>query len=246
MTNTVSRIISDDTLSCIVQIESAGRVHVRARTSSAAGLAQFVDATWLAVVRRHRPDWFNDRTTAQVLALRFEARCAIEMLARFSEDNVAIIGPGWADGDLYLAHFAGPATARNLCRAHPSTPASSIFSTRAIASNRSILSGRTCGEVKAWAARKMAAASGRNWIAVYMRGVKPVTPPAVKRIAKGATAGTATTAAVGAQQGWPVSVWLIAAGLVLLVAGIAGVVWWWRCRRTPNKLEHCEDADGLV
>lgn len=246
VSHTVSRIVSDETLSRIIQIESAGRTDARARTSSATGLAQFVSATWLATVRKHRPDWFKDRTTAQVLALRLDARSAIEMLARFSEDNTAIIGAGWSDGDLYLAHFAGPVTARNLCRAHPSTPASSVFSAAAVAANPSILSGRTCAEVRAWAARKMAAAGDRNWITVYMRGAKPVTPPAVKRIAKGTAAGAATTAVVGAQQHWSVSRWLIAAGLLLLIAGIAGVIWWWRSRHAPNKIEQCEVNDGLV
>lgn len=248
MTGPVSRIVSDDTLSRIIQIESAGRIDARARTSSAAGLAQFVNATWLATVRRHRPDWFRDRTTAQVLALRFDARCAIEMLARFCEDNAAFIGAGWSDGDLYLAHFAGPATARNVCRAPPSASATSIFGAAATAANRSILSGRTCGEVRRWAARKMAAAGGRNWIAVHMRGEKPALPSAVKRIAKSTTAGAAATVAVGAQQDWSVSSWLIATGLVLLVAGIAGAIWWRRSRfsSAPNKLEHVEDTNGLV
>ncbi len=246
MTNTVSRIVSDETLSRIIQIESAGRADARARTSSATGLAQFVSATWLATVRRHRPDWFKDRTTAQVLALRLDARCAIEMLARFSEDNTAIIGAGRSDGDLYLAHFAGAGTARKLCRAIPSSPASSVFSAAAIAANPSILSGRTCGEVRAWAARKMAAAGDRNWIAIYMQGAKPVTPPAVKRIAKGTAAGAAATVAAGAQQNWSVSHWLIAAGFLLLIAGIAGAVWWWRSRHAPNKIEQCEGSDGLV
>lgn len=246
MANTVSRIVSDETLSRIIQIESAGRVDARARTSSAAGLSQFVSATWLAVVRKHRPDWLDGRTTAQILALRFDARCAIEMLARFSEDNSAVIGAGWSDGDLYLAHFAGPITARNLCRVSASAPASSIFSSAAIAANRSILPGRTCGQVRAWAAQRMAAAGGRNWVAVYISGAKPITPPAVKRIATAGTATAATAAATGAQQGWPLSRWLIAAGLVLFVAGVAGTIWWFRSRRVPNRLETIEVTDGLV
>lgn len=246
MTNTVSRIVSDETLSRMIQIESAGRADARARTSSATGLAQFVDATWLATVRRHRPDWLKDRTTAEVLRLRLDPRCAIEMLARFSEDNTAVIGAGWSDGDLYLAHFAGAGTARNLCRAPLSAPASSVFSQSAIAANASILSGRTCGQVRAWAARKMAAAAGRNWIAVHLNNAKPMTPPAVKRIAKAAAAGAATTATVGAQQGWYVSRWFIAAGVILVVTGLAGAIWWFRSHRATNKLEHVEDANGLV
>jgi hypothetical protein len=193
MANTVSRTISDETLSRIIHIESGGRPTAKAPTSSALGLGQFLNATWLETVRKHRPDWLvqpND----QVLARRLVPRDSIEMLARFTEDNAKALGPGYTDGDLYLAHFSGVGTARSLLRAPASAPASSVYSQAAIRANRSILEGKTCGEVREWASRKMQGASGRNWVAVHWSGAKPVAPPAVKPPAmspgtKAATAG---------------------------------------------------------
>lgn len=244
MTNTVSRIISDETLSRAIQIESGGRAGAKARTSSALGLMQFLGATWLETVVRHRPDWLARKTREQVLALRLDARCSIELGARFWEDNAALLGEGWSDGDLYLAHFAGAATARRLLRASPSAPAASVFSEAAIGANRSILSGKTCGEVRSWAAHRMAAAGGRNWVAVYMTGAPRPMEPALKRIATASTAGTAAAAAA-AHQASSVRVWLSAAAAIALLAGIAVLVWRSRARARLIKLEPSEEGDGL-
>lgn len=173
MSNRVSTIISDLTLSKIIQIESAGRPTAKAPTSSATGLGQFLSTTWLGTVRKHRPDWFNGRTQAQVLAMRRDPEASIEMLARFTEDNAAALGRGYTDGDLYLAHFSGVVVARKLLRAPASDPASKYFSQAAIVANRSILQGKTVGQVRAWAANKMAAAGRTNWITKFWTGDEP-------------------------------------------------------------------------
>jgi len=237
MANSVSRIISDDTLSRAIQIESAGNSRARATTSSATGLFQFLDATWRETVRKHRKDWLTENTDAQLLALRLDPVRSIEMGARFWEDNAKTIGAGWTDGDLYLAHFAGPAAARKLFAAHPDAPSATVFSSAAISANRAILAGKTCGQVRAWASRRMAQSGGRNWIGVYIRGEKPATPRAVKAIAAGSSASATAVATAGAQQGWHLSQWLIAAGLLLIASGMIGAVWWFWCRRPrpPNK-----------
>lgn len=174
MPHTVSPIISDDTLSRAIQIESAGKVRAKAETSSASGLFQFLDATWIETVRKHGPDWADGLTRTQLLQKRFDAKCSIEMGARFWEDNAKVIGAGWADGDLYLAHFAGAGTAAKLFRAKPNADSSTVFSAAAIRANRSILAGKTCGQVRKWAAKRMRESGGRNWIEIYMGDVKPV------------------------------------------------------------------------
>jgi hypothetical protein len=168
MTNTVSRTVSDETLNCIITIESAGKPRAKAATSSASGLFQFIDATWMGVVSKHRPDLMRGRTRPEVLALRFEPKIAIELGARFTEDNQRAIGMNCTGGDLYLAHFLGVADARDLFRAHPDTRVEQLVGPGAIAANKSILQGKTAGQVRAWAARKMNGAGGRNWIAKYM------------------------------------------------------------------------------
>ncbi len=167
MANTVSRILSDSTLSRIIQIESGGNPNAKARTSSATGLGQFLDGTWLATVKKHRPDLAASASRADLLAMRTEPRIAIEMLARFTEDNAKALGAGYTDGDLYLAHFSGVGVAKKLLRADAQASASTCYDQAAINANRSILEGKTVGEVRAWAARRMASSGRTNWVAKF-------------------------------------------------------------------------------
>ncbi|MPZ39460.1 MAG: hypothetical protein GEU95_15670 [Rhizobiales bacterium] len=167
MGHRVSRIISDETLSRIIQIESAGNPQADARTSTATGIGQFVDPTWLAVVCQHRPDWMGNRSQSEVLAMRLDPVASIEMLARHTEDNARALGPGYTDGDLYLAHFSGVDVARKLLLAPANDPVSRYYSPEAIAANRNILEGKTVGQVRTWAARKMQNASGHDWISEF-------------------------------------------------------------------------------
>lgn len=158
MAHTVSRIISDETLNREIQIESAGNPNAQARTSSAAGLGQFIKGTWLTTAQKHKPSLFEGRTRDQVAAMRVGVETAalqVELLARFTEDNARLLGPGYTDGDLYLAHFLGIGDARKLFRAPPSDLASQHVSPGAVAANASILSGKTCAQVRAWAQASM-------------------------------------------------------------------------------------------
>lgn len=177
MTHTVSRIISDQTLSRIIQIESAGNPNAKARTSSATGLGQFLDGTWMKVVKQHRPDLLEGRTRAQVLALRTDPPTAVEMLARFTEDNARSLGAGYTDGDLYLAHFSGLGAARKLLRSEAGASTTTCYDEKAIAANRSILEGKTVGEVREWAARKMRSAGKTNWVARHCGDSAPPAKP---------------------------------------------------------------------
>ncbi len=177
MTNTVSKTVSDETLNCIISIESAGNPNAKAGTSSASGLFQFIDATWMGVVAKHRPDLLQGRTRAQILALRFDPKIAIELGARFTEDNQRVIGMNCTGGDLYLAHFLGTADAKDMFRADPATPVSQLVSLGAIQANKSILLGKNAGQVRAWAARKMQGAGGRDWIKKYYGAPPPLPAP---------------------------------------------------------------------
>lgn len=176
MTNTVSRTVSDETLNCFVQIESGGDPNAKASTSSALGLGQFLNKTWEGVIEKHRPD-LADIPVQRLLAMRLNPSLSIEMLARFAEDNLAVVGRGATGGDLYLAHFLGAGTARRLFRADPATPVAEIASPEAIRANRSIMEGKTCGQVRAWAARRMAQSSGHNWVAKFYKPPQAAPQP---------------------------------------------------------------------
>lgn len=172
MSNRVSSTISDDTLNRIIQIESAGNPNAKAGTSSATGLGQQINATWLNLVNAYHKEWWNGRTKDQVLALRKNPSLNIEMLARLTEENARAVGTT-NGGDLYLAHFLGPADAKDLFRANENTPVSKLVSQAVIRANRSIMEGKTAGQVRAWAQRKMSQPPKADWVGRFYTGKGP-------------------------------------------------------------------------
>lgn len=117
-------------LMAIADKESSFSTGVQARTSSATGLFQFIEKTWLKVVKdfgaKHglRKEakaiaWVDDELVvadgaekARILELRREpyisALLAAEMLKRDRERIARRIGRDLTHGETYLAHFLGP------------------------------------------------------------------------------------------------------------------------------------------
>src|SRR5690606_4147168 len=142
--------------------ESALNPQAQARTSSAAGLFQFIEQTWLATLKQnghrhgygqyadliHRaPDgrWQVQGSARNVVMdLRFDPHAASTMAAELTASNAAYLrgrtGREPGAGDLYAAHFLGPAGAARLMEAMSTRPGSSAVSLfpEAAAANRSI------------------------------------------------------------------------------------------------------------
>jgi hypothetical protein len=175
LTNTVSEIVSDETLNAIIQIESGGNPRAKAPTSSATGLFQFLNGTWMSLVKTHKPELVS-LPPAKLLSLRCDPQLCIELGARFTEDNLALIGRQATGGDLYLAHFLGAGDARKLFRAAPQTPVEELVSPLVVQANRSIMQGKTVAQVRAWAARRMHESAGHDWISRFY--VPPDDQPA--------------------------------------------------------------------
>src|SRR5206468_10397856 len=98
----------------IIGVESDGDPNAKNKRSSATGLGQFLDETWLDMIRAHRPDLAKGRSQAEILELRRDAKVAREITARFTERNAEMLrkrGLPVTPGTLYLAHFAGGAGA---------------------------------------------------------------------------------------------------------------------------------------
>jgi hypothetical protein len=96
----------------IIRVESGGDPNAKNKRSSATGLGQFLDETWLEMIRAHRPDLAEGRNQAEILELRRDAKIAREITARFTERNAEMLrkrGLPVTPGTLYLAHFAGGA-----------------------------------------------------------------------------------------------------------------------------------------
>lgn len=142
----------------IVGAESGGNATAKNPRSSATGAGQFIDGTWLDMVRRHRPDLAN-LPREQVLALRNDAGLSREMVGHYADENGAKLraaGLPDTDGSRYLAHFAGPAGARAVLSADPSTPAAQVLQPGQVAANP-FVRNMTAGQLADWAARKVGA-----------------------------------------------------------------------------------------
>ncbi|MCZ7659817.1 MAG: lytic transglycosylase domain-containing protein [Xanthobacteraceae bacterium] len=102
-----------DAVERIVMAESRSDPNARNRRSSATGAGQFLDQTWLALIRAHRADLLR-RGEKEALELRRDPALAREMTARFLERNAAMLRRQCLPvtlGAVYLAHFAGGAGA---------------------------------------------------------------------------------------------------------------------------------------
>jgi hypothetical protein len=135
--------------------ESGLNPNARASTSSASGLFQFTDATWLATVARHGEKhglgWAADALKSgaggavkqTILSLRHNADVAASMAAEFTRDNAAklegALGRAAGAADLYLAAFFGAGGAVKFLKTMAAAPgmAAASLLPAAAAANRS-------------------------------------------------------------------------------------------------------------
>lgn len=119
--------------------------NARAATSSAAGMYQFLDQTWLAMMSRHGGEHGLAREAGmieqsetgrytvadpaerqRILDLRFDAGVAARMAGELAAENASIlqsrIGRQPTSGELYAAHFLGAGGASELINAATETP----------------------------------------------------------------------------------------------------------------------------
>jgi hypothetical protein len=138
------------------QRESALNSAARARTSSATGLFQFIDSTWLDMVRRHGANYglggyaqalqsgnVDAGTRASILDLRTNPEISAVMAGELTRENAqalsAQLGRAPSAGELYAAHVLGAAGALRLIQAaqQGAGDAAALFP-REAAANRAI------------------------------------------------------------------------------------------------------------
>ncbi|KKC25307.1 hypothetical protein [Sphingomonas sp. SRS2] len=164
--------------------ESGLNPNAKAQSSSAGGLFQFIDQSWLGAVKmygaKHGLGWaadaisrrgdgswkVNGAVREQVMALRNQPEASSLMAAEFASDNAqglqSALGRQPRPADLYFAHFLGLEGASKFLKAadaRPDASAASLFPREARA-NRSIFydnggSARSLSQVYALMAKKI-------------------------------------------------------------------------------------------
>ena len=143
---------SFDYLLGTAKVESNLNPNVKATTSSATGLFQFIEQTWLATVKRagpalgygqhanaisQAPDGsytVDSSKRAEVLNLRRDPAANAAMAAAFTQQNAVelrgVLGRPPSSGELYMAHFLGSTGAAKLivnAASKPNTSAAELF-----------------------------------------------------------------------------------------------------------------------
>ena len=206
------------------KIESGLNASARAGTSSASGLYQFVEQSWLAVVKKHGSEhglgWAADsiqqsggRYTVSgglrsaVLGLRNNPEAASLMAAEHASDNKDAIesslGREATGTDLYMAHFLGLGGARTFLSAmqgNPDRSAASLFPAAARA-NRNVFydndgSSRSLSEVY----RRFAGKLGDGAAAAGNAGAAGGSSSALQFAAQALAMGEGSTVVTGAGE----------------------------------------------
>lgn len=182
-----------DILDKIISAESSGnlkKANKTNQTSSALGIGQFIDGTWLDMIKRYRHDLAEGKSDAEILELRKDPDLSKEMTARYAAENEARLcraGVPVTPTSTYLMHFAGPGGGVKLMKADPNTPVESILNDDAIQANP-FLRGKTASWVIAWANKKMGNAAPQP--AQWGAGAQPVPSLAQTRAVEPAFGAT--------------------------------------------------------
>ncbi|GLI94326.1 hypothetical protein [Methylocystis echinoides] len=149
----------------IVGVESAGDATAKNPYSSALGLGQFVEATWLDLIRRHHPEIAASRNEREILEMRKDPELSRFLTSRYVEENTSILtrkGLAATPGALYLAHFAGPGGAVAILTAPENANAAEVIanvdsrlSRDKIVNGNPFLKNFTARDLKNWAELKM-------------------------------------------------------------------------------------------
>lgn len=161
----------------IIQVESGGNSTARNPLSSATGLGQFIESTWLRMMRDYRPDLSANMTRQEVLDLRLDPTLSRDMVMNLARENESFLrgkGHEITAGRLYLAHFLGPAGASQALSAQDTQMVLAVMGAGVVGANP-FLTNYTIADLKAWADRKMGTAPAAGSVAV----AAPI-PPEVK------------------------------------------------------------------
>ncbi|SIN84809.1 peptidoglycan DD-metalloendopeptidase family protein [Vannielia litorea] len=146
----------------IIRVESGGNATAKNPLSSATGLGQFIESTWIRMMRTYRPDLASTLSRAELLALRNDPTISREMVKRLAMEGESYLrarGHGITAGRLYLCHFLGAQGAAVVLSSPDDAMLIDVLGAGVIKANP-FLTGKNVAYVKAWAERKMSGSKG--------------------------------------------------------------------------------------
>ncbi|MFQ6551452.1 M23 family metallopeptidase [Aestuariibius insulae] len=146
----------------IIRVESAGVATAKNPLSTATGLGQFIESTWLRMMRTYRPELVAAMNRADLLALRTDPSLSREMVTNLARENERYLrsqGHQITAGRLYLAHFLGPKGASRVLGASDNMTILALMGSGVVNANP-FLRNYDVADLKAWADRKMRGKGG--------------------------------------------------------------------------------------
>ena len=144
--------LPDDYWPMLSKIESGDRPYVKASTSSASGLYQFIKSTWIGEGGKWGPD--ASQAFGGLKPTPAEQLQRVKTLA--AKDAAYLKGKGIPinRASLYAAHFLGRVTAAAIIGADVKASAEALAGPAATKANPSILKGKTVGDFLSWLQKK--------------------------------------------------------------------------------------------
>ncbi|WP_244498356.1 hypothetical protein [Aureimonas ureilytica] len=143
-----------------VKAESGGDRTAKNPNSSATGVGQFIESTWLDLFRRYYPERAASLGRDAILSLRTDADVSRRLIEAYAQENASVLqkaGLAVTESNLHLSHFLGVNDAKKVLQAAPGTPLAGLIRPEAIKNNASILGGgKTVDDVIAYADRRAA------------------------------------------------------------------------------------------
>lgn len=143
----------------LMMAESSGRARAKNPLSSATGAFQFIESTWLSVLRRHFPKIVEGKSRAEILALRYDPDTSRKAAEAYTRDNAAVLA---ADGhaptfpNLRLAFLLGAGGASRVLAMEPNAPIAPVLG-RAVMTANPFMRGMTAKDLVKRAARDISA-----------------------------------------------------------------------------------------
>lgn len=166
----------------IIHVESGGDAHAKNPKSTATGLGQFIESTWLHMMRTYKPDLVAKYSRSELLALRTDPTLATEMvsnLARESEHYLRSRGHQITPARLYLAHFLGHVGADQILSSPEDASVANIVGANVIKAN-SFLTGMKVADINRWTEKVMSKRPRKSRVEEKPKEMARELPPEYK------------------------------------------------------------------